>query len=246
MSAALHLIETLAECERATLSELSRRAGFTHNQTFRLLATFEDAGYVVRGPDKAYRLGAKLHLLGRQAAWPHELIESSAAALDELAELSGETALLSVPAETDRMIVDARASRYSLRVMYSIGSRLPLYVGGMGVAMLAFSPPELQAQMLGAPRRAYTPQTLVDTAALQAELASVRHGGVRISRDDYALGEFSVAAPIIGGNGWACGALNIAGFTARLDSDTERRYIVAVKEAAQKVTAALSRITPLP
>ena len=125
--------------------------------------------------------------------------------------------------------------------MYSVGSRLPMYVGGMGIAMLAFSPPALQAQVLAAPRRTFTPQTLVDPAALQAELTQVRRVGIRISRDDYALGEFSVAAPILGSDGWACGAINIAGFTARLNPDTERQYSAHVIQAARKVTAELSR-----
>lgn len=239
VSNVLRLLETLAGTKERTLSDLARQTGFTLNQTFRLLATLEVAGYVVREPDKRYRLGSKLHLLGQKAVWPHDLIAAAAPHLDALAKLSGETVLLSVPLAMERMIVDARESRHSLRVGYPIGSRVPLYVGGMGVAMLAFLPPKVLEQILTAPREAFTELTLVDEKDLRAELMRVRKARVRVSRDDYTQGEFSVASPILNKTGTLRGALTIAGFTARLDEGVQKRFMEAVRVAAEEVGRAL-------
>lgn len=235
VSNVLHLLETLASTKERTLSDLARQTDFTLNQTFRLLATLEATGYVLREPDKRYRLGPKLYLLGQQAVWPHDLIAAAAPHLDALAKLSSETVLLSVPVAMERMIVDTRESRYSLRVGYPIGSRVPLYVGGMGVAMLAFLSPEVLEQLLAAPREAFTELTLVDERDLREELARVRKARVRVSRDDYAQGEFSVASPILNKAGTLRGALTIAGFTARLDKDAQARFVEAVQVAAGEV-----------
>ena len=239
VSNALRLLDTLARTEQRTLSDLARQTGFTLNQTFRLLATLEAAGFILREPDKRYRLGPKLHLLGQQAAWPHDLITAAAPHLDDLAELSGETILLSIPVGVERMIVDVRESRHSLRVSYPVGSKVPLYVGGMGVALLAFSPKEVLEQTLAAPRQAFTGLTLVDEEALRAALAQVRRERVRVSRDDYAQGEFSVASPVLDAKGQLRGALTIAGFTARLSEETQARFGAAVRAATEGIGRAL-------
>ncbi len=230
---ALQLLETLAAADAPTLSDLARQTGFTTNQTFRLLATLEGADYVTREPGKRYRLGPKLHLLGQQAAWPFDLIAATAPHLDALAELSGETVLLSIPVGAERMIVDARESRRSLRVSYPIGSKIPLYVGGMGVAMLAFSPGGVLEQLLATPRQAFTNLTLVDEEALREELTRVQRERVRVSRDDYAQGEFSVASPILDAKERLRGALAVAGFTARLSVEAQAQYAQAVRTAAE-------------
>ena len=154
-----------------------------------------------------------------------------------LSGLSGETVLVSVPVGLERMIVAQAPSTHSLQVSYPIGSCVPLYVGGMGVAMLAFLP-ETAEQVLANPLTAFTEQTL-DRPRLVAELARVRMTGVRVSVDDYAVGEFSIAAPILGGKNRAEAAITIAGFTARLDDKKREIYTVAVKEAADTLSCAI-------
>ena len=234
---ALELLEVLSAHDGARLSDLSQHSGFTLNQTFRLLETLEVAGYVTRERDKRYRLGHKLHLLGVKAEWPHALVSNAASSLDALAALSGESVLLAVRSGLERMVVDSRPSTYSLRVDWGHGSKLPLHVGGLGVALLAFSPADIQRTVLeqadAGQLTGFTPDTLTTRVDLGAELQRVRESGVRVSRDDWTHGEFSVAAPILGADGLARGALNIAGFTARLTPDLETRYIAAVKSAAR-------------
>jgi DNA-binding IclR family transcriptional regulator len=234
---ALKLLETLHRLEEASLSDLAKHTAFTVNQTFRLLATLEQEGYVSKNLNKRYRLGAKLHILGKDAHWPHALISVATPVMDELAELSGETILLSVPSGLERMIVAQKSSRYSLQVNYPVGSRIPLYVGGMGVAMLAFLP-ETQQRILASPLKPFTESTL-DETSLGKELQRVRLEGVRVSKDDYAIGEFSVAAPILDGQGLAHAALSIAGFSARLNDPKILAYSQAVKTASKHVAEKL-------
>jgi len=245
LASALSLLETLAGLEAASLSELVRESRLTYNQTFRMLATLEARGYVLRDRQKVYRLGPQVALLGQRAGWPHELVEAAAPHLDALCELSGELVLLAVRSGLERMVVDRRPSRYSLRVDWPVGSRLPLHVGGLGVALLAFAPPEVQAQVLKGPLERYTPHTLSSPQALRKELQRVRQNRVRVSVDDWALGEFSVAAPIVHDD-LAFGAVNIAGFTARLDARRRNEYSCAVKSAAEAIAAIYSRESAFP
>ena len=135
------------------------------------------------------------------------------------------------------MVIDSRPSRHSLRVDWPTGSRLPLHVGGLGLALLAFAPASVQLEVFKAARNRFTAQTLTYETALQSELE--RKSRVRISKDDYATGEFSVAAPILDAQGEAFAAISIAGFTARLTPKLEREYASLVREAAAQIANTL-------
>jgi IclR family transcriptional regulator, KDG regulon repressor len=236
---ALHLLETVAEHEGFGMSELAARAGLTHNQTHRLLATLEGSGYVSREADRSYHLGPKIALLGRSEGRYRELLRAAAQPMDALSALSGESILLAVRSGFERLVIDRRVGMHSLRVDWDIGSRLPLHVGGLGVALLAFAPPGIFEDLLKRERHAFTAKTLTKESALRAELERVREAGLRVSVDDYAIGEFSVAAPVLNGQREAIAAVNIAGFTARLTAEKRDAYGTAVREAAMGITAAL-------
>lgn len=239
LSSALRLLETVAEHEGAGMSELARHAQMTHNQTHRVLATLERHGYVIRDDGRGYHVGPKLAVLERRAGRYRALIEAASSSMDELAAMSGESILLAVRSRLERMVIDSRPSRHSLRVDWPLGSRLPLHVGGLGVVLLAFAPQHLQQEVIGQDRTRFTAHTL-GTNALQAELERVRRSGVRISKDDYAIGEFSIAAPILDRQRQALAAINIAGFTARLMPKLERQYAKAVREAAATIAETLT------
>ncbi len=236
---ALHLLETVAEQPGFGMSELAARAGLTHNQTHRLLATLEGSGYVSRDADRSYHLGPKIALLGRSDQRHRELLHAATQPMDALSALSGESILLAVRSGFERVVIDRRVGTHSLRVDWDIGSRLPLHVGGLGVALLAFAPPGVLEGLLKRERHAFTAKTLTKEAALRAELERVRVAGLRVSVDDYAIGEFSVAAPVLNTKREAVAAVNIAGFTARLTADKRELYSEAVRAAAARIAASL-------
>jgi DNA-binding IclR family transcriptional regulator len=240
LASALRLLETVAEHEGEGMSELARNAQMTHNQTHRILATLETHGYVIRNDARGYHIGPKLAVLERRAGRYRNLIEAASTGMDDLAAQTGESILLAVRNRLERMVIDSRPSRHSLRVDWPVGSRLPLHVGGLGVALLAFAPQAVQLEVMAQPRNRFTAQTLTDKKALQSELEQVRKSKVRISKDDYANGEFSVAAPIIDAAGEAIAAINIAGFTARLSPKLEREYARLVREVAERIARALN------
>ena len=239
VSSALRLLETIASQEGLGMSQLAVKADMTHNQTHRLLATLEVNGYVARDTDRSYHLGPKIALLEQSSNRYRRLIKAAQAPMDALSELSGESILLAVRTGLERVVIDRRSSSHSLRVTWSIGSKLPLHVGGLGVALLAFAPSDVLEQLLKHERHIFTAQTLTTETALRTELEQVRSSGVRISVDDYALGEFSVAAPILNSRHEAVAAINIAGFTARLTSDKRDAYCQAVKNSAKQIAEAL-------
>jgi DNA-binding IclR family transcriptional regulator len=95
---------------------------------------------------------------------------------------------------------------------------VPLHVAANGKVFLAYGAP------LIAPLDRLTPRSIVDPAALDAELGRVRARGYATSIDELEHGLSALAAPVFGnsvaGNGGdAFAALSISGPTARLTSE---------------------------
>ncbi len=239
VTTALELLEWISETQPVGLSSLSQAAKLSLNQTFRLLATLETNGYIVRDEQKRYSLGAKLHLLGSRAPMFEDLIQAAAPHMDALSELSGESVLLAVRVGLERMVIAKREAKHSLRVEWAIGSKLPLYVGGLGMALLAFSSQNIQKEILRQKRTAFTNKTLTSNQDLELEISQIQQNLIRISIDDYAIGEFAIAAPIVSSDR-LFGAINIAGFTARLTAQKQKTYEQALRKAARDIAAALT------
>ena len=64
---ALHLLEEFQEDESLGVTELSERLELHKNKVFRLLATFEQSGYVEQCDAERYRLGTACPGLGQTA-----------------------------------------------------------------------------------------------------------------------------------------------------------------------------------
>ena len=106
---------------------------------YRIVATLELHGLVVRRPGGRLHLGAGVLALEgrfepqfRQVARPH---------LEQLARDAGATAFLSVAEGEESVAVEvAEPGTRLLRVGYRVGSRHPLHLGAAGVAILAGRP----------------------------------------------------------------------------------------------------------
>lgn len=168
-----------------------------------------------------------------------DLIQAAAPHMDALSELSGESVLLAVRVGLERMVIAKREAKHSLRVEWAIGSKLPLYVGGLGMALLAFSSQNIQKEILRQKRTAFTNKTLTSNQDLELEISQIQQNLIRISIDDYAIGEFAIAAPIVSSDR-LFGAINIAGFTARLTAQKQKTYEQALRKAARDIAAALT------
>ena len=93
------MLEALARRrDGATLSALSRRLGSPKSSLLYLLRPMTRLGYLVRSPDGHYRLGPAAFTLAMAALSNRELPELARPFLVDLADKSGETALLATMA----------------------------------------------------------------------------------------------------------------------------------------------------
>jgi DNA-binding IclR family transcriptional regulator len=157
--------------------------------------------------------------------------------MEDLRRTTSETITLYLLDGNERLCVERMESRHDVRMVSRVGHRLALYAGSAGKVMLAFLPEERMNEILKETELTpFTPNTLIDIAALRSELAKIRACGYSVSHGEWILEASGVAAPIIRKGGTVVGALSISGPSSRFTSDKIAEYAVEVVAAASQIS----------
>jgi len=106
-------------------------------------------------------------------------------------------------------------------------------------AILAFSPPDLVESLLDTELQPITRNTITDRDELLRNLQDVRERGVSFDHEEVAEGTCAIGAPIFNHEGLPIAAVIVAGPPQRISFDMNSEMVIALKETAAKISAAL-------
>jgi DNA-binding IclR family transcriptional regulator len=150
--------------------------------------------------------------------------------MEELAEQTGETITLALPAGTQVVTVSQVDGRHFVTSGNWVGIQTPPHCCSDGKVLLAFGAVQLPPGRLSRPAS----HTITNRRELEAELAEVRRVGYATADGELEEGLIGVAVPVRRGS--ACvAALCISGPGYRLDAATVRDYVPACAEAASRI-----------
>jgi IclR family transcriptional regulator, pca regulon regulatory protein len=198
------------------VSELAHEIGLNRSTTHRYISTLATLGYLQQdAATRKYRLGPRVLDLGFSAINSMELRQISVPHLQQLSDETGHTVNMAVLDRADIVYIErcrsARQGQREIDLNLHVGSRLPAYCTSMGKVLLAFLPADEQQDVLDQVQFAQRgPNTLVERAALLAELERVRTAGLAVNNEELAYGLRSIAAPVRSQSGEALAAINIA------------------------------------
>jgi len=239
---ALDVLEQLAGTKAEVgLSELSRALDLHKNNIFRLLSTLKARGYVEQNKNTdSYRLGVRALELGKAFLSHAGLIRVASGEIDQLCAEVNETVYLGIMRDSQVFYIEDAESSQPLRVASRVGTRMSPLCTSIGKTFLAFYDGPTAEQVIEANRFvSYTPNTLVDPAAFDAQLARIRKLGYAIDDEEKDLGVKCVAAPIFNYEGQIVGAVSISGPVTRMSQEAiEKTFAPAV----QKTCATISRL----
>ena len=164
------------------ISEIAARTGLRVSTAHRIVRALCGDGFMDqdRRSDR-YRLGRTLVLLGQQAASQLGL-EAARPTLERLAAATGESASIGTRQGDEIVVVLVASSSQRLRFDHEQGGRIGLHASAMGKAVLAHSTRDVaRAVPADMDLARYTDQTVVDRAALLAELAAIRERGYAVN-----------------------------------------------------------------
>ncbi len=230
-----------------SLSQLMHRTGIPRATAFRLLATLEQCGYVVKDGTE-YSLGFKIFVLGNIVGESMDLRRQARRHLRELRDVSGETVQLAVLAEWQIVHLDRVLSNQSVGYMVSrIGVILPAYCTALGKALLAFQDDDLVYAWASTQElRRLTANTVTTVDGFVDELRRVRRQGFSIDNEERELGVRCVGAPVFDRDGNAIAAISLSAPTDRLPRELYGSPVVMhVVAAAQAISRELGFVRTL-
>jgi len=205
---ALRIIEALsASDDERGVSELSRQVRLTKSNTFRILSTLVDQGYVQSNPETSrYFLTLKIWEQGTRVMDRNPIRRVARPHLQALFAKINETILVSVLDLPNVLYIEKIESDNPVRASARVGQRAPALRAASGKSILAFYPNETIEQ--------YATQGIghkTDVMQFQNELSQIRERGYAISISGSRPGVNSIAAPIWGGQMVPSGALSVSG-----------------------------------
>jgi DNA-binding IclR family transcriptional regulator len=236
-SKVLGLLEAFTPATPAlTLSELARRSGVSLPTAHRRVAELLEWGALERGADGRYRIGLRLWEVASLAPRGLGLREHAMPFLEDLYEVTHENVQLAVREELEVVYVERIAGRSAVRVLTRVGGRFAMHATGVGLVLLAHAPAEVQEEVLGAPLKRFTEETITDPRRLRRLLAEVRRRGYAVSSRQVTMDAVSVAAPVFGPERTVVASVSLV---VQADTARPRTLAPVVQAAARGISRAL-------
>lgn len=214
------------------LSEIASQVGLHKSTVFRLLATLEDRGFVIRdAATEKYHLGFRILELSAHFSREDDLSVVLLPEMERLRDELDETVSLYVRDRAERVRIQAVQSGQAIRRVATVGARLPLSVGASSKVLLAFADPAVRSEAMADPS---WPDT-VDKAKFVRQLDSILASGYATSFEEREPGAAAVSAPIFNRSGKLVAALAVSGPSNRLTPDVMQQHLPAIMEAARRM-----------
>ena len=234
------LLEALAKMDRfATLQTLVEETGLPKPTVHRMLQQLEMAGMVQRdGDGRQYTTGLRLRQLAETVLLNNTVHGARHLVLRRLVEEVGETCNLTAFNGSEVVYLDRVETPAPLRFYLLAGSVVPAHCSATGKLFLAQMTPSQRRRLLGqVALERFTPNTLTDMDAIEAEIATVKRDGVGYDREEYLPGLICVAVLVPSTNRSSNLGLAVQAPSMRLTPQRVEAAIPALQRAAQALQA---------
>lgn len=240
----LAVLEALADMqgEARIIDDVAARTGLTRSNAHRTLQTLMHAGYVERDPIAGgYRSTMKMFALGVRQQGQLDVRRIAPPYMDRLAQETAETIHLSILEGSDVIYIDKIDSVQPIRAYSMVGGRAPAHAVATGKALLSVQRGSA-LEALAARLERFTPTTIVDRAALRAELLEAARVGYAINRGEWREGVGGIASPVFNGFDRPIAALGISGPLERLTPAKIAQFAPRVVAVAGELSRAMGHV----
>lgn len=219
----------------ARLKDLAEKTGM-HVATARriLQALVNEAFLSFDRKRKVYTIGPTIFAYAVMSDSWYQHREAFLPAMDEVAERTGDTVLLSVRVGSEAVCLIRREGSFPIRIMsLDTGHRRPLGVGSGSVALFAYLPVETRHELLATQGSAYAQFGLtaddVEIAAKETRLNGYAVNEGRIIEGVYGV---AVAALV---DGMPVASISVAAIAPRMHQERQIEIVAIIREAMARV-----------
>lgn len=242
----VRILDKLAIVNRAMgVTELADALGETKPRIHRHLSTLKETGIVEQ--DQAtdrYRLGWRVFQLGEAAGTQFDLRTRAEPHMIRIRDELQETVVLAVPINGRPMVI-ANLDNIYARITISVkpGNRPVPHISALGRVTMAFSPSELQHELLSQTWEAETPRSIMSPEIVAQRLENIRRDFYEFSDSEVLLGINTLAVPIFRNDAVLAGALAIVGSVQNIPSPPLAAQIALMQECAAELSTQLNSDT---
>lgn len=239
---AISVLDIIASAsEPLRFTDVLRLAGQPRGTLHRQITNLIEEGLITVNRDNSYGLGLRLLQFASKAWASNQFRTIAAPHIQRLYEATGETVHLGVLRGMEVIYLDKIESQQNIRMVSQIGNTAPAYCTGVGKAALSALPDdELHARVARTEFRRFTPNTLVDSQALLADIALIRQTGNAYDREEHEIGITCVAASIrspmhLGDDGQFVASVSVTGPAYRITPDILESWAGITRDAAAAI-----------
>jgi DNA-binding IclR family transcriptional regulator len=198
---------------------------------FRLLATFENHGYVERGQGPGeYKLGLAAFEVSQKLLSRMTLLHKARPVMGRLVRDYNETVYLAVQRDNEVLFLEMSDNDQKVKVVSLVGRRFPLAECAAGKIFLAFDADGNEELLRVLPQ-------------LAEELKSYREERIAVDENGVGEGSTCVAVPLCNARSEMVGSLVMVGPSFRMnDDETRSRLFSAMKSAGEMISARLGQL----
>jgi len=226
----------------ADFDHLLRDAGLKRPTLYRLLGALLRTGLLEHDTHAdRYRLGGRAYAIGKAAEYRFGLHRRAVGGVAWLAELSGDTAFLTLRRGNDSVCLHREEGTYPIRALsLDVGDRHPLGVGAGSIAMLAAMADVRVEHILAANEPAFrTRYASLSRGGLLGLVAETRERGFATNRGLIHPGSWAIGVVVRDEAGAANAALSIGATEARLDEPRQRELAALLQREASAIESSL-------
>jgi DNA-binding IclR family transcriptional regulator len=242
---AIAILDLLARDGWRAGAEVARELGVHRSTALRLLGTLERHGLVERDPHTAkYRLGRRLPQLASVVTGEFDLRYLARPVCERLAGTLGETVTLDVLDLDEIVPIEQASGSTSVVSVNWLGRRTPIHCTASGKVILASAPIAVRQRVLARPLERRTPNTIVDRAELEEQLAAALKAGFARTYQELEVGLDAIAAPVRSAVGAVVAAIDVSGQAHRLREGDRPELVRLTREAAADLSRRLGYRSP--
>lgn len=237
------VLETIVAANHpVSLTEVMAAVALSKPTVHRILALLGRAGLLTQEPGgKRYAVGPRLSRLGLNVLMNSSVRGARRAILQRLVDELHETCNFTMLDGSEVIYLDRVETASPLRVNLQPGSHVPLHCTASGKLFLAMLPRAQRNRLIEhLPLTMHTENTLTDRAALENELARIRHDRISTDNQEYLTGLVCVAVPVTDRNGRTCASVAVHALAARMPLERGLQYLPTLRRAAEALSATLS------